>query len=549
MKRFCCLILLFASIATAQSNRKSVYPIILVHGLVGSDGTFYKLMQQYQQTGYNVSIDHSRLNYGLTGGAGVGSRIDFNLNADGLISRANTDFIYKQGKYNFDDVVDLQSPIDANNDVFVMNFNTANYSNQSAIYKQGFALGIAIQKVLAATKAEKVILIGHSMGGLAIREYLQNSRFLFYDNNATHKVYRVVTIGTPHGGSNTGSGDLNAQALIKSFYQKFVDERSEAVRDLRTNHTASNQPGVYLFGGSERDATYGISGIGYNNTDINCNGKTDDVGGLNKAKSGLLPTEIYYECIVSEVGNIGSDFVVTTTSQNLNNFIKKQVDGNNYDMATLTKIKNVAHVPLLGYEGESEQAPTLIRSAMLTINVPIAPKNYMVFMTGSFYGGFTDAYASYFVDIPAKGILTIGYTAVNGVFTKMLLQKDNAVGAYIINAPQTNAYTTELEKGRYLLTLYAQMNFDGYSTASLTLNFKPDVVITNTNNAVENMVFPNPTRGYLSIKSDIMKPQIECYNLIGQSIPFKVESDGIFIEEKGFFIVRVDNHSHRVLVE
>jgi len=49
------------------------------------------------------------------------------------------------------------------------------HSNAAAIYKQGFALGLLIKEVLEITEKEKVILVGHSMGGLAIREYLQRT--------------------------------------------------------------------------------------------------------------------------------------------------------------------------------------------------------------------------------------------------------------------------------------------------------------------------------------------------------------------------------------
>ena len=49
-----------------------------------------------------------------------------------------------------------------------------NLSNQSAIAKQGLALRNVIIYVMQLTGRDKVILMGHSMGGLAAREYLQN---------------------------------------------------------------------------------------------------------------------------------------------------------------------------------------------------------------------------------------------------------------------------------------------------------------------------------------------------------------------------------------
>lgn len=50
-----------------------------------------------------------------------------------------------------------------------------------------------IDTVLAETGAARLILVGHSMGGLVIRAYLRR--------HGVGKVLRVVTLGTPYGGS------------------------------------------------------------------------------------------------------------------------------------------------------------------------------------------------------------------------------------------------------------------------------------------------------------------------------------------------------------
>ena len=58
-----------------------------------------------------------------------------------------------------------------------------------------YAEGIArrIDEVLAATGAPQVILVGHSMGGLASRAYLRR--------HGTGKVARLITLGSPHCGT------------------------------------------------------------------------------------------------------------------------------------------------------------------------------------------------------------------------------------------------------------------------------------------------------------------------------------------------------------
>jgi pimeloyl-ACP methyl ester carboxylesterase len=54
-------------------------------------------------------------------------------------------------------------------------------------------LGRAIDEVLAATGARQLVIVGHSMGGLIARAYL--------DRYGADKVAHVITLGTPHRGT------------------------------------------------------------------------------------------------------------------------------------------------------------------------------------------------------------------------------------------------------------------------------------------------------------------------------------------------------------
>ena len=69
-----------------------------------------------------------------------------------------------------------------------------------------YAEGIArrIVEVLAATGAPQVILVGHSMGGLASRAYLRR--------HGTAKVARLITLGSPHRGTLLASLGLGPNA-------------------------------------------------------------------------------------------------------------------------------------------------------------------------------------------------------------------------------------------------------------------------------------------------------------------------------------------------
>lgn len=61
---------------------------------------------------------------------------------------------------------------------------------------EGYAerLEVVVQNVLEVTGAEKVVLVGHSMGGLVVRRYMANS------NENWESVHRFVTAGTPNLG-------------------------------------------------------------------------------------------------------------------------------------------------------------------------------------------------------------------------------------------------------------------------------------------------------------------------------------------------------------
>lgn len=252
-------------------------------------------------------------------------------------------------------------------------------NNESAILKQGALVGKAIEAILAANPTKKkVILVGHSMGGLASREYLQRT----VNNNATsaprwwvnpaaadgHKVAKLLTVGTPHRGSNTmgnisnirsanpnGKGDvvppytrqngqINEQDQDASdnfvVQNSLPDLSSEAVRDLRYSYDNANifqndYPGVYLFGGRETDIpTFPYS---YWNNDVNCDGLTNNVlqQGINQNGQSVglsyqwdgtkdnpnmpLPTNLRYTYYVSNTlsgGTLaGGDLVVDDQRQ------------------------------------------------------------------------------------------------------------------------------------------------------------------------------------------------------------------------------------------
>jgi len=285
------------------------YPIIFVHGLTDSDKTWNELV--------HFMVNSSGLSYG--------DKMDFCLNIDVLTSDTTTDY---KDYTNFNNL--------SKGDLYTINFDVDEFgtpysnskiiqSNQSAVVKQGLAISKAIKHVLEKTGKDKVILVGHSMGGLASREYLQNKN-LWYEPNKKHHVAKLATIGTPHGGCN-----LSATNILFIVGLIDIDLSSEAVRDLRTSYQNRGEKGIYLFGGKENFYYKNYFSLGqeyFQNGNVNCNGTNGDaITGLNNK---YYPTDLAYSCCIGTGSILGADGnvfetgdgVVSEYSANINNFLK-----------------------------------------------------------------------------------------------------------------------------------------------------------------------------------------------------------------------------------
>ena len=175
------------------ASQKITYPILFVHGLTSNSMT------------WDVFTDEAERNYGWS----FGGRLDYCLNPDGDVNNSDTEIL------PFTEISELEE-----GDFYYVNFDVSTtgepfvsgpfsssdvQSNQSAIVKQGWAMSDAIGKVLEISGAEKVILVGHSMGGLASRQYLQNPEI--WNMEGESQVAKLFTVATPNGGSNaTGLG-------------------------------------------------------------------------------------------------------------------------------------------------------------------------------------------------------------------------------------------------------------------------------------------------------------------------------------------------------
>jgi PKD repeat protein/murein DD-endopeptidase MepM/ murein hydrolase activator NlpD/pimeloyl-ACP methyl ester carboxylesterase len=332
------LLLLIGVEAKAQLNSGNPeYPIIFVHGWTGANTTWIGEDGFATYLSDALNIDKPQIFNACA-----------NHDGDNTTSILEEDVDFVGWADSNQNPVNLPS---SSGRLFVLNLDNETFpesghedcelSNQSAPYKAGMILKQMIQDVLETTGEEKVILLGHSLGGLKIREYLQRKEdgkrrwWIEPDKEDGHHVARVVTIGTPHGGS----------ALLNNLFTSVAgfNSKSDAIRDLRWKYNSSSYgcgffqegKGMYLFGGEEKCFVTNLLNPFYYNSDVNCNGVEDVVIGLNNGDntttSGLienpsiaLPRNILYTWVIScdfdyedwQIGNSG-DGVVGIERQSL----------------------------------------------------------------------------------------------------------------------------------------------------------------------------------------------------------------------------------------
>jgi hypothetical protein len=484
------------------------YPIIFIHGLDSNSEVWFDLGLQM-----------------ITSGVTFGGRIDICLNDDGNNNIANK-LIYPTSNADIALYTDYINKLDVG-DIYWLNFDVDNFgrlrsesnftdvlSNESAIVKQGIAVNIAIQIVLQKTGRDKVILMGHSMGGLASREYIQNPSN--WQPDGKHHVAKLVTTGTPHGGF-TGLG-----------LSQTIDFQSEAFRDLKSSYSISGDDGIYLFGGSENYSTMNNNLIfNFYNVDVNCNGVDADnstIIGLNEKN---LPSNLDYAYIIGNCTNcqhlqglIEGDGIVRSVNANLNNFYSLPTPRNEFIY------KSSASTPI----GLHSDLPKAIPVSMQGLDEPndynIAyeinlNQTYTGFITEQPVDGYPRDFDEYKINIPSDGNYniiisnsfnkSISYSILDSNLTEV---KTNNIAP---NSQQTS-FQHNLSSGSYYIEFISNADATSYQ---YPYTFKIENNTLSVDKYVHHEVvkaYPNPFSNNITIETNGKLKRIEIFNMLGQSV-------------------------------
>lgn len=204
MKKILASFLLILAMASTGLARN---PVLFVHGLTSEANTFRFIANYLKSQGWTY------------GG-------ELALNTVGAVEQPPA------GELSYRDQI---VPSLRKADFYLMNFSDyrGGYPSQNLSFEQqGRELQTIVKKILDLTGESKIILVGHSMGGLAVRSYLQ----LFKAENVEHAVF----VATPHQGSELA----NADSKVLEVFYNLAKSRNLSRNSMAVKSMAPSGPAI-----------------------------------------------------------------------------------------------------------------------------------------------------------------------------------------------------------------------------------------------------------------------------------------------------------------
>ena len=492
------------------------YPIIFIHGLNSNSTVWFDMRTAL-----------------ITKGLSYGGNINFCLNFDNNNSTANKNIYPEPGA----DIALFTNPLTELiiGDFYFLNFDVNNVgdilvsddgipfndvlSNEASIVKQGIALKYAVQMVLQKTGRDKVILMGHSMGGLASREYLQNP--INWQSDGSHHIAKLITTGTPHGGY-TGT---NA-ALVTG-----INSSSEAYRDLRKEFTYSGSDGTYLYGGIENQTNIDNSAFSdFYNVDVNCNGINGDNSMIVGLNDKTWINDLDYSYIVGICTNCDAlqgllypgDGIVRSENANLSNFTNQlPIPKNEF-------IYEAAQTGVKGLHSELPQAiPVNFRgldepneyNLAYEVNFSNTYKGFITVqpsVVGAYPYDFDDY--KFLVNSDSQVSVFINNTFSNPIYARIINSNYLQVGQELTVNSGSNTLNLNLSVGLYYLEIFTTATNTSYLypytfTLSSTLS-NPDFTSSDS-----LKIYPNPTTSAVFFDNTKLGfTEVQVFNYLGQEV-------------------------------
>ncbi len=490
----------------SKSGMHFTYPVLFVHGL------------GMKAESWNTLTDSMDVYYGTN----FGGRFDFCLNYDGSDSHsnlyfwptANADMTLFSGTWVPGDYYYLNFDVGDDGSYNPINWGHDVKSRMSAAFKQGKAVSEAVRRILQITGKDKVILVAFSMGGLALRQYIQNPSL--WQADGKHHIAKIVTAGSPLGGSNASLSEFGDWIMS-------VDDRSEGSRDVKRSYSISGDSAVFVYGGWE---TYSVIDnmmlSDYYNVDVNCNGQEGDyVVGLNQK---AMPRDLDFANIIGNCGSCGGqeipgDGLVRIINANFNTYYPNLTKNIFYYYSN-----NPIHV-----HGDLQQLLFLIMEGMDEANdYSVAygiefDNTYTSFITPQPMGGYSSDYDDFKFSIPSNSYVKLDVSNINisDLKARFVDLSGNVIGTEVhSNGASTLSFTKPLNAGSYYLEIYGSPT---YHTYLHPYNFKLTKTMNTTevetlDEADKILVYPNPAKDILYIDGIKNKTDIKIYDMLGNIV-------------------------------